>query len=117
MADTHKARWQDMHQEALDEGVGMELFDLCTIPLLVVAERKANLVALHVEQAMVGNRHPVSITAQVVEGSLGRAKRGFGVDDPLLLANVLDKALERLWALQVVGVRCEAQGLLVVEPF
>jgi hypothetical protein len=30
---------------------------------------------------------------------------------------VLDKVLERLWALQVVGVRCEAQGLLVVEPF
>lgn len=106
-----------MHQEALDEGVSVELFNLGTITLLAVAERKANLVALHIEQTMVGNRHPVGIAAEVVEGSLGRAKRCFGVDDPLLLANVLDKALERLWALQVVGVRCEAQGLLVVEPF
>jgi len=81
-----------MHQEVLDEGVGMELFNLSTITLLAIAARKANLVALHVEQTMVGNGHPVGIAAEVVEGVLGRTKRHLGVDDPLLLADALEEA-------------------------
>ena len=50
-----------MHQEALDEGVGVKRFDLRAIAMLAVAEREAHAVALHIEQAMIGDGHPVSI--------------------------------------------------------
>ena len=52
-----------MPQEALDEGVGMELCDFRTIALLAVAKGKAHLVALHIKEPMVGNGHSVGITA------------------------------------------------------
>lgn len=52
-----------MHQEALDEGVGIELRDFHTITVLSVAKGEAKLIALDVEQTMVGNRHPVGIAA------------------------------------------------------
>ena len=106
-----------MHQKALDEGVGVEFFDLRAITLLAVAESEAHAVALHIEQAMIGDGHPVGIAAEVIECALSRAKRRFGVDDPFFLADALEKTLERLWVLQVDGVGREAQSLFGVEPF
>jgi hypothetical protein len=54
-----------MPQEALDEGVSVKLRHLRTITALAVAKGKANLVALHVEQTMVGDGYPMGIAAQV----------------------------------------------------
>jgi hypothetical protein len=75
MANANEPRGQHMPQEALDEGVSVKLRNLRTIPALAVAKGKANLVALHVEQTMVGNRHPVGIAAQIIQGLLRAAKR------------------------------------------
>ena len=54
-----------MPQEALDEGVGIELCDFCTIALLPVAKGEANLIALNIQETMIGNGHAVGIAAQI----------------------------------------------------
>lgn len=90
-----------MQQETLDPGVGIKLRNLHAIAFLTVTKGEANVIALDVEEAMVGNGHPVGLAAQITQGLLRAAKRGFSIDDPLLAAQALDEGVECLGRLQL----------------
>ena len=72
-----------MPQEALDERVGLKLYDLHAIALLPVAKGEANSVSLYVEQTVVGNGHAMGIPSEVLENGFRSTERKLGVYDPL----------------------------------
>jgi hypothetical protein len=63
-----------MQQETLDKRVSLKLCLLQTIALRAVAKGETNLIALHVQETMVGNRHAMRIASKVVQGLLGSPK-------------------------------------------
>lgn len=89
-----------MQEEALDKGVGLKLCHLHAVALLPVTKGEAHLIALQVKETIVGDRHAMGIAAEITQGWLGAAKRGLGVDNPLLLAQSLDEPVEGLGRLQ-----------------
>jgi len=76
--------------------------------VFAAAKGEANLVALQVQQTMVGDGHAVGIAAQITQGLLRAAKGGLGVDHPLLLAQSSDESIEGTGRLQVEGGAGEA---------
>lgn len=104
-----------MPQEALDKGGGLKLGHLDAIALLTVAQGEANLIALQVQETVVGNGHAMGIATERVQGRLRPAKRGLGVDDPLLLAQSLDEGVKGRLRLKHQGGLGEAQRVLGVE--
>ena len=89
-----------MHQEAFDKRVGLKLCRLHAVTLPVVAKGEANLIAVDTQQTVVGHGDAMGIAPEITQGLLRTAKRGLGIDNPLLAAQSSGKGVEGLWRLQ-----------------
>ena len=94
VADAHEALGDDVQQEAAEELVGREVHDLHAIGIGVVAPAKADATLGEGEQALVGDGDAVGVAAEVGEHVLGAGEGGFAVDDPGLLAQVVEPGVE-----------------------
>ncbi len=82
-ADMLEAVGQDMQQEATDELISRECHRLAHGFLSVVLPAEHDVVAVEAHQAVIGDRDPMRVAAQIVE-HLPRAAEGrFRVDDPV----------------------------------
>src|SRR5712691_5240340 len=86
MADLDEAGWQDVKQEPADELDRVERQELLLVPVGRVSPAEGHLAILHLDQAAVGDGHPVRIASQILEDMLGTAKGRFGIDQSLELA-------------------------------
>jgi hypothetical protein len=70
--------------------------------LTVVFPAEGDLVGLTLEEASVGDGHPVGIASQVLENLLGTPKRRFRVDHPIGLLELLEKVAPEVGFRQVL---------------
>src|ERR1700761_6831985 len=75
-----------MQQEAADELIGVERHQLGFFGLSIVFPAKLHLCVVDVDQATVGDRHPMGIAAEIVEHLLRAAEGSLRIDNPLYLA-------------------------------
>ena len=83
MAYSDIARGQDMKQEPSDELVGLEGHGLLTVLVCIIPPSEGNFALMDVEDAVIADRNPVGISAEVLKDTLDAIERGFAIDDPL----------------------------------
>src|SRR5262245_15442344 len=85
-----------MQEKAADELMGFQGHSLHAIALASVAVGKVQLAVLHINDAMVSDSHTVGVAAEIVEHVLGACERPLGIDDPLLVIELVGKMSEAL---------------------
>ena len=97
VADAVKALWQDMKHEAPDELGGRQRHGLVAArsfdPIVLVAERDANLVGL--DQPAIGDGDAVRVARQVGQNLLWSGEWRLGVDVPTGVIERLEERLKR----------------------
>jgi hypothetical protein len=95
VADADKAVGDHVEQEATEELLGVELHDLHAVPVGVVAPPEADAALGQGDEAVVGDRHPMRVAAEVGEHMLGPGEGRLAVDDPGLPAQLGEPRGER----------------------
>jgi hypothetical protein len=97
VAEADEACWEHMEQEASEEGMGVHGRHLELIALAPVAVGEGDLPVVHLNNAVVGNRHTVRVPAEILH-DLGRPGEGtLGVDNPFLGRELVEAWHTPLW--------------------
>ena len=85
MSDAMEPRRQDVDQEPANELVRGKAHGLHPITALdaVVFPLEGDCVGFGADQAVVGDRHTVRVSAQIRQDSLGSAEGWFGIHNPV----------------------------------
>ena len=75
-----------MEEEAADEFLGLKGYRFQAIFVFSVPVGEGDLAVFEFEDAIIGQRHPVSVATEVIEDGLRRAERFFGIDHPRFFA-------------------------------
>ncbi len=87
MADFYKAAGQHVEQKTTNELGRLQRHDGGLAGLRIVLPAKAHVTVLMRNQALVGDRHAMGITRQVLQDLVRSTKGWFGVNHPLALDN------------------------------
>ena len=109
VADAMESRGEDVEEESPDELLGRERHDFRLIVVAVVAPVKCDLPVFDIYDAMIGNRDPVSVAAEVVHHLLRSSERRLGVDDPFGVAHRIEMPAENPWLSQALQGRAEPE--------
>ena len=85
MAYPYIASGQDMKKEPSDELVSLERHGLLMIVVGIISPEKRNSAVPDGEDAVIADRDPVSISAEVLKDTLGAIEGWLAIDDPLLM--------------------------------
>jgi hypothetical protein len=94
MADLDEAGRQDVKQEPADELDRVERQELLLIPVGRVSPAEGHVAIVHIEQAAIGDGHPVRIASQVLEDMLGIAEGRLGIDHPVQSLELSEEPIE-----------------------
>ena len=83
MADADKALGEQMQEEATQEFIECQGHQFLLVIVSRVSPTKSYLAVVEGNQSMVGDRHAVGVTAEILQYILGTAEGWFGVDDPV----------------------------------
>ena len=72
----------------------VERQELLLVPVGRVSPAEGHLAILHLDQAAVGDGHPVRIASQILEDMLGTAKGRFGIDHPVQSLELSEELIE-----------------------
>ena len=84
MAQPGEAARKHMQQEATDEHFGVEPYHLDLVAIGVVAPAEAYVLAVEVDEAVVGDGGLVGVAPGIGQDVLGAGERGLGVDHPVV---------------------------------
>ena len=96
MAYTLKAMRHNMQEKAADELVRGQGHGLDTITLASVAEGKAHLATLDIDDAMIGDGDTMGVASEIVEHLLRACHGPLGIDHPRLVIERLNEAFKAL---------------------
>ena len=96
VTDAYEAVRQDVQQEATDEFMGLDGEGLFSIAVFPISVAQGDLAIVDLNNAIVRERHPVGVAAEVVENGLGRTEGLFRINDPILLARDFDLVVDSL---------------------
>jgi hypothetical protein len=87
VADAVEAGRQDMDQEPANELVRGQAHDLHSIAALyaVILPSESHGVGIGTDEAVVGDRHPMGVSAEIGQHGLGATEGRFGIDHPSVL--------------------------------
>jgi len=83
--EAHATVWEDVEQDASEPCVRLERHGLHTIPLPPVPGGAADLSVLHIDEAVLGDRHAVRRAPDRVQDLFGASKRLLGRDHPVFV--------------------------------
>ena len=83
-----------MKKEPSDELVSLERHGLLTVVVCIISPSKGNMAVLDGEDAVIADRNPVSISAEVLKDPLGAIEGRFAIDDPLFMVELSPEGLE-----------------------
>ena len=83
-----------MKKEPSDELVSLECHGLLTVVVCIISPSKGNIAVLDGEDAVIADRDPVSISAEVLKDPLGAIEGRFAIDDPLLMIKMSPEGFE-----------------------
>ncbi len=83
MADPGEALRQDMQEKPTDKLAAVKAHDLDLVAMGVVAPAEADMLAVEVDEAMVGDRRLVGVAPEIAQDLARVRERGFRVDHPV----------------------------------
>jgi hypothetical protein len=96
VADTHEAGGKHVEQEAAQELLDRKGHQTLLVAVRGVSPAKGDLVALEGDQAVIGDRHAVSVAAEITENVLGATEGRFAVNHPVLPEQWAEESSESL---------------------
>ena len=97
MSDFDKARGQNVQQKPADELLGGGGHQPLLTGSAIVSGPEDDLSLRQAHQPLIGDGHPVGVTAEVMVGLLGAAEQLFGIDDPPFPFELPGETLELDW--------------------
>ena len=85
---------QDMKKEPADKLVGLEGHSLLTVMVCIIAPEEGNLAVADGEDAVITDRDPMSISAEVLKDPVGTIEGWFAIDDPLIIVEMPQEGFE-----------------------
>jgi len=82
VTDANIACRQDMKKEPSDKLVGLEGHSLLTGMVGIIPPEEGNLAVAEGEDAVISDRDPVGISAEILKDPLGAIEGWFAIDDP-----------------------------------
>ena len=95
MADADEAWGEHVKQKAAQERLGGERHGLASIAVGPILVEEGHLIAVHRDDAFVGDRDAMSVAAEVGEYLLGACEGAFAVDHPLVARGVAQQLRDR----------------------
>jgi hypothetical protein len=98
MTNSHEALRQDMHQESPHKLLAIQPLGLQSgmIPIVLIAE--GDSVILHRQQTPITDGDSVSVAIQIIHYALGLVQAVSGVNNPLLLDQVVEHTINLTFA-------------------
>ena len=90
---------QNMKKEPSDKLAGLERHGLWTVMVCIIPPSEGDIAVSDGEDAVITDRDPVGISAEVLKDAPGAIKGRFAIDDPLLLVELSPEGFE------VAGIR------------
>src|SRR5216683_3847374 len=100
---------ENVEQKSPDELVRREGHGFLLIVVAVVSPFKFHLAIFDGDDPMIGNGHPVRVSADIVHHLLWPGERWLGVDDPFQVSHWIEITGESLWILECLKQREELQ--------
>ena len=83
-----------MKKEPSDELVSLERHGFFTVVVCIISPQEGNIAVLDGEDAVIADRDPVSISAEVLKDPRGAIKGRLAIDDPLLMIKMPPEGFE-----------------------
>ena len=84
MADAHEASGQHVGEKPAEELFGGKSHLSLLVAVGVILPAKGHLLSVEAQQAVIGDRHPMGVAAEVTEHLYWPAESWLGIDDPVL---------------------------------
>ena len=94
VTDADIAWRQDMKKESADKLVGLEGHRLLAVMVGIIAPEEGDLAIAEGEDAIITDRDPMGISAEVLKDSVGALEGWFAIDDPLSMVEVPQEGFE-----------------------
>ena len=88
VSDLHEPIGQDVQEEASNELRDIQAHQLDGIIILAVSISEAHVISFHRGQPLIGERHPVGVSTQVLDNRFSTCEWGLAVHHPLLVIEV-----------------------------
>jgi hypothetical protein len=96
VADAHEARGKHVKEEAAQELLDGKSHQTLLVAVRGVSPAEGDLVPRAGDQAVIGDRHAVGITAEVTENMFGTPEGRFAVDHPVVTEEGAEERSESL---------------------
>ena len=106
---------QDVQEKAADELGGVQSHQLGLIVVIAISIFEGDFMGLDLDQAVVGDGHPVGISPQILHDVFGITKWWFAVHVPFLAVEGVQKRLERAFLFEGGNVSRERYPALVIS--
>ena len=83
-----------MKKEPSDKLACLQRHGLLTVVVGIISPQEGNIAVLDGEDAVIADRDPVGISAEVLKYPLGAIKGRFAIDDPLLMIKMSPEGFE-----------------------
>ncbi len=104
MPDLHEAIREDMQEKAADKLGRIQGHQPDGIVFAAISISEGDLISFHLDQPVVRNGHPVSVSPQVIHHGFGAGKGWLAVHHPLLVIEIIEKSPEGSILFQVGNV-------------
>ena len=82
MPDANETTWQHMQKETAQELIDSQSEEPLPVFMRGVSPAKRDLVIQERDETVIGDRHPMSVGAEIAKHLFGPAERWFAVDYP-----------------------------------
>lgn len=113
MADLRETSGQDVEEKPPDKLLGGNRDVSLGTGLFVVSGREGDVCFAHVAESLIGDGHPVCVSAEVCEDLLRPGKGRFGVQRPFLGVEARDKCGKCRRGLEVLNASVKDKLVLV----
>ena len=113
MADPHVATGEYVQEKSVHELGGFQGYELALVSISPVSVGEGDEAIFDVSDSIVGNRHTVCVSAEIIEDLSGTCERFFGVDNPWRFPQLIDQIAEDGGVFHVSNLSREAEASLV----
>ena len=100
---------QDMKKEPSDKLIGLEGHSLLTVMVCIIAPEEGNFAVAEGEDAVITDRDPMGISAEVLKDPVGAIEGWFAIDDPLIIVEMPPEGFEVSGILEMREMRGKDQ--------
>ncbi len=94
ISDLHEAIREDVQEKATDKLGSIQGHRFNPVVIFAIPISEGDLISLHRGQPIIGNGHPVSVSAQIIHDGFSAGKGWLTVHHPLLVIEVIEHGLE-----------------------